>query len=142
MKTYWLANPDTGCWEWQLSKSHNGYGQVFFAGTTVRAHRLMYQNQVGSIPDEMIVCHSCDNRSCVNPSHLWLGTHAENIADRDVKGRGWKTLSESQIFDIHDMYKTGMWYQRELAEVFGVSRRTINHVLNKRIPHVEGYGCS
>lgn len=74
------------CWEWQASVNQSGYGTVNLVGFYL-AHRLAWYLCCGSIPEGLLVCHSCDNRLCCNPSHLWLGTNDDNIADMVNKGR-------------------------------------------------------
>jgi len=78
---------ETGCWEWQGAKDRKGYGQVMIARKVVRTHRLMWQLAVGLIPAGLCVLHRCDCPPCCNPDHLFLGTDADNVADRVAKGR-------------------------------------------------------
>jgi len=79
--------PKGGCWIWTSGKNEKGYGMIQVGGKQIRAHRLSYELYVGDIPPGMLVCHSCDEPSCCNPKHLWLGTNADNQRDKMDKGR-------------------------------------------------------
>ncbi len=128
-----------GCWEWQGStggEKGNGYGQIKAGGKTVSAHRFSYQTFVGNIPRGLFVCHTCDNPSCVNPKHLFLGTPADNMDDRDKKGRhvssrgiknGSAKLSDEKVLEIRGMRKQGMSYSA-IAKLFGCSFSAIAFV--------------
>lgn len=138
-KTKFWKNVDkmgpNGCWNWEGCKFASGYGR--FAEGYV--HRYAYSVLIGAIPKGLRVCHHCDNRGCVNPEHLWLGTMTENIKDRDRKGRGrgginsiWvKKLTPEQIVQIRRVFiprhkeRNGV----ALARQFNVSCSTIYEAL-------------
>lgn len=76
-----------GCWLWHGNKNRAGYGEVSIRNNRWMVHRYIYTVFIGEIPKGMHACHYCDVRNCINPSHLWLGTHKQNMADCRAKGR-------------------------------------------------------
>jgi hypothetical protein len=118
-----------------------GYGTIWHGERKMkmRAHRYAYELAYGPIPDDLCVCHRCDNRACVNPAHLFLGTRADNLADMRQKGRGAKgaehgrsKLTEEQVLGIREAAAAGE-FQPAIAERFGVSRETVNLIHNRKI---------
>ena len=84
---FWPKVDKSGaCWLWTAA-ARNGYGQLRVGARIIQSHRVSWELHHGPIPEGLHVLHTCDNPSCVNPDHLWLGTHGENMADRDAKGR-------------------------------------------------------
>lgn len=82
-----IPEPNSGCWLWLGSIKKNGYGNMAFGGSFTQAHRVSYMAFKGEIPSGFVICHSCDNPSCVNPDHLWHGTYSDNMKDASKKGR-------------------------------------------------------
>lgn len=138
------------CLEWQRSKNAEGYGSVAFAGRIWSTHRLSYTLAVGVIPDGLLVCHHCDNPSCINPAHLFVGTNGDNVRDSVRKGRNkppphptperqargerqWKSrLTDDAVRDIRANYSGKYGEQRALAKKHGVSAATVGHVVAGR----------
>ena len=118
------ANETTGCWEWTASRARGGYGQfttsINDGRMWYRAHRFSYVAHKGKIPEGMVIMHSCDNPRCVNPSHLSVGTHADNIRDRDAKNRGvWRKTVQTKM-DVEGIQASPK-SDRELAAELGCS---------------------
>jgi hypothetical protein len=134
-----------GCFEWQGRCVVRGYGQIRFDGKMRFVHRLSYEAFRSKIPDGLCVCHHCDNRCCVNPAHLFLGTHAENNQDAVNKGRhthGEKVntarLTANDVCRMAEIYGRGGVKLREVAEQFGVHISTAQYVIQgKTWTHVE-----
>jgi len=94
----------TGCWEWTGGLDKDGYGHYYDQSTRLmkRAHRIAWKIYKGEIPIGVCVLHKCDNRKCVNPSHLFLGTVADNNRDRDYKGRTFRPFGNKRSHGIKD----------------------------------------
>lgn len=131
-KRFWskvdVCGPDE-CWEWLASKKNTGYGEFWVHGRIWYAHRVVWTLTYGPIPEGLHVCHHCDNPSCVNPYHLFLGTHRDNLIDAAKKGQMAKKLTEEDVLDIRALYATGEWTQWDLADAFGVQQNTISRIV-------------
>lgn len=120
---------ETGCHEWQAGQARGGYGKYQDAGKTVTAHRFAYENFVGPI-GSMHVLHKCDNRKCVNPEHLFLGTNADNIADMDAKGRRVHTTKVTlEMASQIKAMRAERYSQQYIADHFGVSQGLVSRLL-------------
>src|ERR1039458_1684911 len=85
---------ESGCWIWMGAIAGGNYGSMRVTSTTTEsAHRVAWKLYKGPIPDGIFVCHTCDVMACVNPSHLWLGTHTQNMRDSMAKGRNRKQFT-------------------------------------------------
>lgn len=140
------AEVDTGCWPWVRSRSRGGYGQFadMVSKKTVAAHRRSWEIHHGPVPPGLWVLHRCDNRRCVRPDHLFLGTAKDNTQDKINKGRGntpsgeshyASRLTSAQVRSIRERYrppeKIGRGHtgtSRVLAEEFGCTVQHINAI--------------
>jgi hypothetical protein len=132
------APPDE-CWIWRGKTDRHGYG-IF---STFMAHRVSWELHRGEIPKGLFVCHDCpegDNPACVNPAHLWLGTNAENTADKIAKGRDQylsgatnpaSKLTAADVIEIRRLCVESGLTQAEIGAKFGVTSAQVSH-LNRR----------
>lgn len=126
----------TGCWEWTGTRRGDGYGMLWEEGAMKRAHRISWCLHYGPIPDGLCVLHRCDNRTCVNPAHLFLGTRTENQQDMARKGRSnigtknpFAKLTVCEVREIRERYAQGGISHKQLGANYDVHATTICRVL-------------
>lgn len=135
----------SGCLTWS-GWSLGGYGRIRHDGKRVYTHRAMYEIQNGLIPKGMCACHKCDNPLCVNPDHIFLGTRAENNADKVSKSRQAKGMIHGQRTKIKRKHKFGLEIatqvraaytniknQKLVAKAFGMSQTNVHKILTNKI---------
>lgn len=137
------------CWPWIGSLTRYGYADFWvgrwFTPHRIHGHRMMFQILYGPLPKELQACHHCDNRKCVNPAHMFIGTHKDNAEDRERKGRGNhqakrvpnlknrgfdngnSRLKEADLPQIRKLLKIGV-PQTEIGKQFGVSQNCISQI--------------
>lgn len=125
------------CWLFQGPLSDSGYPRVWIKDVEYVGTRIAYLDFYGEQPGEMQVCHSCDTPTCMNPRHFFLGTHDDNMADRQIKGRQYRgarhhlaKLSEDQVREILDL--EGTKSSSEIGQLYGVSKSTIKAIFQGR----------
>jgi HNH endonuclease len=124
-----------GCWNWKGPTSGNGvYYGTFTVGSrtdggrrSMAVHRAAYQLFKGAIPKGMMVCHTCDNPICWNPDHLYAGTHADNMRDRETHGKRCSKLNWSDVVAIRALH--GVRRRAEIAEMYGISIHTVDGII-------------
>lgn len=154
-KQFWsrvrVAAPNS-CWEWQGAKTSGGYGNLSWHGVCVQAHRVAYYLSHGGVSlstnfrqagtasrYKRFVLHSCDNRACCNPKHLFLGSMRTNQLDAYAKGRKVQLksrhtnarLTPKQVIQVRRLYDSGKQTQAQLAALYGVSQRVISLVVRR-----------
>lgn len=123
------------CWPWLAGTTSKGYGSLKRNTETCQAHRVAYELVYGTFTETLYVLHECDNRICVNPGHLFLGTHLDNMRDMSEKGRAPRSpgeangnvkLKDEEVVRIRALYATGMFTQKDLGRRFNVSQSYIS----------------
>ncbi len=144
MDRFWAKVDKSGeCWVWKGFIENHGYGRTSYQGNRHwLVHRLAWTLVNGPIPYGLDVCHKCDNKICVNPAHLFLGTHQDNIRDRDNKGRGkvpgfageqhgMAKLTEGDVLTIRGLLSEGC-KGRYISQFFGIAESTISQIKNRQ----------
>lgn len=131
--------PNTGCWIWGGSYNAGGYGKLLIRRLKIYlAHRFSYYHFIGEYDRSLCVCHTCDNRYCVNPQHLFLGTHVDNAADMIRKNRasnrsgernGRAKLNKNDALKIRQL--VGSKSMKELSKEYGLTYKSIWNVVHR-----------
>lgn len=128
---------DDECWPWTGNLKAGGYGRLYWDGSRLGAHVWSFILEYGEVPDGCEVCHSCDNPPCVNPRHLWAGTHGDNIRDcvaktRDNKAHGEShglaILTEDDVRQIRTMERP----YAELGRLYGTTPENISSICRRK----------
>jgi hypothetical protein len=134
--------PFSDCHHWTAATNKFGYGKISVSKNVWKfAHRISWEFSNGDVPEGMCVLHTCDNPRCVNPNHLYLGSHKDNAQDRERRQRGNQPkgsasgrskLSADQVFEIRKLYCSGKYSYRKLGKMFGVDGKSIADIVNGR----------
>jgi hypothetical protein len=138
LERYGWTITELGCWEFNGPTRH-GYGQISVRGNrSAIASRVAYEAWIGPISEDLFVCHRCDNPICINPSHLFLGTHDENMDDckskmRHMHGeRAWKAkVTADEAATIRDLYATGRYTQAQIGRMYGLRQTGVSAIVRR-----------
>lgn len=145
MKRFWdKVNKTNYCWNWTASGRGLGYGVFYYEGKRYDSHRFSWFLANKEFP-KLFVCHKCDNRACVRPSHLFLGTHKDNMMDASRKGRNRskrkgvptgrpaanRKLSPNQVLEIKNLVNNGK-KKKDCADIYKVNERAIRDIIAGR----------
>ena len=133
------------CWNWNEGKRRRGYGRFSIQVGPNKdkgfvSSRVAYFLAYGECPEDMVVCHSCDNPSCCNPKHLFLGTNKDNTQDMLKKGRhttpvgskhGMSKITEQDVYKIRELYANGS-KQKDIARIYNVDQSAISNIIRRR----------
>lgn len=147
----WIPITESGCWIWTGYADDQGRGQIRINGATKRAHRISWELTNGPIPDGLHCLHHCDVPSCVNPDHLYIGTHQDNMDDMTRRGRrvypiipdnsgenhGLSKLTKEKVLLIRRYCDLKKWPQRTISKLFGICNQHVSDIhTRKRWCHI------
>lgn len=134
------------CWPFTGATTGGGYGHIMVDTVMKAVHRVAYEEAYGSIPDGLLILHSCDNPPCANPAHLRAGTLQDNMDDKVIRNRQYRgrgelaknsKLTSQDVREIHSLFAKGA-SRKDLASMFGVGRSNIEFILNgQRWGHIK-----
>ena len=135
---------ETGCWNWNRSTDPSGYGSVKYNGKKYNTHRLVWILLYRKLNKDIYVCHKCDNRKCINPDHLFVGTQSDNMQDCANKNRIYRKLSKDAMHGadntcakiswadankIRCLYTTGNYTYEKLGKIYGLHKTNIGRII-------------
>lgn len=140
VKFFHYVKKTNNCWLWTGGCfKKTGYGAAHKGSKTISAHRLSWEIHNGEIPKSIFVCHSCDNKKCVNPSHLFLGSYLDNIADMVSKGRSlcgekhsMAKLNNDSVIKIRNLKKNGITF-KQLAKLFKINETHVKRIVYRKL---------
>ena len=138
-----IINPSSNCWEWIGTIFTTGYACFWFEGKNRKASRIAYEIFKGPITPGLCVLHFCDNRLCVNPDHLWLGSNADNSNDMKTKGRssggsppgernGKAKLTNVLVTTLREEFSRGNMTQVELGKKYGITSQNVGQIISRK----------
>lgn len=133
--------PFSDCHYWVAATNKFGYGKFGVGNKWVLAHRFSFESNKGQIPEDKYVLHTCDNPSCVNPDHLYLGSYKDNANDRESRQRGnhvqgvnhgRNVLTPLQVYEIRDAFDTGKYSFKQLGKIYGIDGKSVADIVDRK----------
>ena len=125
-----IVNDETGCWQWQGARTTCGYPVISRNGNTnIRAHRYVFEQEKGQIPEGHVIRHTCDNPLCVNPEHLISGTPADNVRDMDERDRRYRKITAEVVSNVLELWSLGK-KKIEISKLLGLDARRVGDIVS------------